>query len=326
MQTNLKKIIRYLSDGQFHSGAGLGKRLGMTRSGVWKYIGQFPELDIEIEAAHAKGYRIPQGLSLLKLPAIKKHVSKHTLSLLKKIILLDIIDSTNDYLLQLARKNTDNIYICLAEQQIASKARHGRSWLSPFAANILLSVLWPFRQDVSSLSGLSLSVATIVVEVLEELGIKNDLGLKWPNDILWQGKKLAGILVEIIAESHDICNVIIGVGFNVNMPTKFAKKIDRPWIDLATITNKFCDRNKIAGLLIDQLIIGLNKFETVGFAGFADKWQQYDVLLNKKVRVILFDKVIKGTMRGIDKNGYLLLEDRTGKLQTFSAGEVSIGF
>jgi len=327
MNTNLKKLIRYLSDGKFHSGAHLGKTLAMTRSGIWKLIQQFADLGIEVESVTGKGYRIHGGLSLLNLQRIKSYITKNNLKKIKKIKIFAQIDSTNNYLIKQIKTSSitkhNGINICLAEQQTKGKGRLGRQWISPFGANIYLSMLYSFARDTSDLAGLSLVVATVVADVLMNLGIKN-VGLKWPNDILWQNRKLAGVLIESLGEAYGISNTVIGIGLNVNMPATSGKLIDQPWVDLRSITKRLTDRNQIIGLLINQLIDKLILFQQKGMAAFMQKWQQLDVYIDKSVWVNTPTSKVYGIARGIDEHGYLRLEDKTGKIQVFSSGEVSL--
>jgi len=323
---NLKKLIRYLGDGKFHSGAYLGKVLSMTRGGVWRLTKKFADLGIDIESVSGKGYRISGGLSLLSLSKIKKNIVKSHIKQIKKIEIFDQIDSTNAYLMRSAvssKTKRNDICICLAEQQISGKGRLGRQWVSPFGANIYLSMLWSFVKGASDLAGLSLVVATAVVDALNIFGIKG-VGLKWPNDILWQNRKLAGVLVEITSEAYGGSNAVIGVGLNINMPETAGKLIGQPWVDLRNITGQLVDRSYLTGLLIGQLMEKLHLFQQQGMLAFMQKWQQFDVYFNKPVYAIVSGGKISGIAKGIDKHGYLRLEDKFGKIHVFPAGEISL--
>lgn len=327
MNSNLKKLIRCLSDGKFHSGARLGEALGITRSGIWKLTQQLHILGVEVESVVGKGYCVPYGLSLLSLSKIKNYVDKNHLKRIKKIKLFDQIDSTNNYLLELARKLSANkrneIHVCLAEQQSAGKGRLGRKWVSPFGANLYLSMLWSFAKDVSDISGLGLVVATTITDVLTSLGVK-DIGLKWPNDILWQKRKLAGVLIEIASEAYGIGNAIIGIGLNVAMPTRIGASIDQPWVDLREITNELQDRNRLAGLLINNLAQNLSLFRQKGIKVFMQKWRRLDACMNQPVCVITPNDKVCGVAKGIDEHGRFRLENKAGKILVFSSGEISL--
>jgi len=226
--------------------------------------------------------------------------------------------------MRLAALNESNIKICLAERQIKGKGTQGKAWVSPYGVNIYLSLLWPFAKDISELMGLSLAVATIVVDGLTEFGIADNIGLRWPNDILWKNQKLAGILVETTSKMHHGGHVVIGIGLNVNMSRNIGKTIDQPWTTMRDILGYSVDRNKIAGLLINRLIKQLFVYQKQGFSAFIERWRQHDILLNKPVTIRIASNIVKGIARGINGKGHLQLEDTNGRLNIFSTGEVDL--
>lgn len=189
-------------------------------------------------------------LSEIKSPSIRKKCH---------IEIFKSIPSTQDVLKNDARSI---INICLAEQQTAGKGRMGRYWHSPFGENIYFSCVWKFRQPANELLGLSRIVGLSVISVLESLGIKNAT-IKWPNDILINQKKCAGILIETKSESKDASLAIIGIGMNVNMKSE-ENKIDQPWTSLFKETNHNHDRNYIIARLIEHLFKRLNQSEKLG--------------------------------------------------------------
>jgi len=324
MNSNLKKLLILLSDGQFHSGSALGKELQLTRSAIWKLIKHVKNLDIVIEAKTNQGYKIAQKFEFLTQNKITHYLQSKYHQYLSELVIFDELPSTNSYLTESVKTNFKP-QICLAEMQTAGKGRWGRKWISPFARNIYLSVLWQFDKKIEELSGLSIAVAVAVAKTLELYGIKHDIGLKWPNDILWQKRKLAGILIEISGESHHLYNTVIGIGLNVAMPKAVAKKIDQPWADIAEITKTIPERNKLVGLLLDQLFTTLNIYQQQGIGPFLASWRKLDVSLNRKITLVTpMQKKIVGIGKGIDTLGQLILEDPcTGKRQTFISGEVT---
>lgn len=321
---SFKKLITLLSDGSFHSGAALGTALGLTRSAIWKLIQQFPAWDIPIESVTGKGYRIPSGLSLLNKDTIQNYLS--AANQIIPIEIWDSLPSTNDYLMQqLSDKTKRTPRCCLAERQTRGKGRRGRHWVSPFARNIHLSLLWHFPCDVSELSTISLVAAIAIVRTLQSLGITQTLGLKWPNDVLWQGKKLAGVLIELSGETYDISAAVIGIGLNVDMPNASAQKITQAWTDLSEITEKNqLDRNQIAGRLLNELVNSLKLFQEQGFIPFRETWQSLDLTLNKSISIITPTQILQGIGRGINEQGHIRLELENGDIKAFSSGEVSV--
>lgn len=323
MSETLKTLIGILSDGEFHSGADLGLSLTLTRSAIWKHLKHFKTLGIPVESITGKGYRIPNGLSLLKQDIIWDKLSSFSQEHLNTLEIWDALPSTNDYLLTLKEKSNQT-QVCLAERQTHGKGRRGRSWVSPFGQNIYLSLLWQFSRDVSDLSGLSLAVAIAVVQALQSYGIQDDLGLKWPNDVLWKNQKLAGILIELQGETHHTCNAVIGVGLNVNMASQYRDQITQPWTDIQTILGKRGDRNHITACLINALLKSLELFQAQGLSPFLDAWKALDLAQDQPVSIVTPQSTILGIGRGVTQQGHFLLEDPNGTLKTFSNGEVSL--
>ncbi|HXH54402.1 MAG TPA: bifunctional biotin--[acetyl-CoA-carboxylase] ligase/biotin operon repressor BirA [Gammaproteobacteria bacterium] len=331
MTQNLKTLIQILSDGEFHSGERLGKRLLLTRSAIWKLIKQLADWDLEIESVTNKGYCIPDGLTLLETAKISGFIKKAQQNQVKQIELFDSLPSTNDYLLNLKSATaipevSKQNRACFAEKQTQGKSRRGRAWVSPFAKNIYLSLLWHFEKDPSELSGLSLAIAIATVETLQAFGITKNLGIKWPNDVLCKNHKLAGILIELSGEANDVCSAVIGVGLNVNMPNSalYDRNISQPWTDLQRVTDQKIDRNKLAGMLLNNLIATASLFQKQGLMAFFPQWQKLDLTFNKSVTIITNTTKLQGIGRGINEYGYFLLEIKPGVIKQFASGEVSL--
>lgn len=322
LSTSLKNLVKILNDGEYHSGSELGKALNISRNAIWKHIKQLDKFDIEIESAQSKGYRLTQPLILLDKNKIKKNINYSGQLKLEKFDVLGSITSTNDYLKSLTIKKINHVNICMTEHQTDGRGRLGRAWHSPFGANIYLSLSWLVAQDVSRFSGLSLAIALSLVQALSNYQIP--ITIKWPNDILWQNKKLAGILTELNAESHGMTQVVIGIGLNVNMPLMAKNNIDQQWTSLEKILNSYQDRNKIVGNLINHILYTLDEFEQEGFAYFIKQWQQYDHLFGKKININKGKDSILGIAAGVNEHAHLLLQHEDGNITAHSAGETSL--
>lgn len=315
---NLIKIVNILNDGHYHAGNIIGEQLNLTRAGVWKAIKQLESYGVEIISIKGKGYALRQPLILLDENAIKQHLANEKID----IILFNKIGSTNEYLKKINKDK--KVKICLAEMQTHGKGRLSRVWYSPFAKNIYFSCLFPFQKDVSELAGLSLICALAVMKTLEDIGIRDHLRVKWPNDITYDNKKLSGILVEMQAESHGICHVIIGIAINVNMLGDENHHISQAWTSLQKITNRYIDRNNLAGQLTNHLIDYLNRFDQQGFTPFIDEWTKKDCLINQIITVKNVNDKIEGRVTGINMQGHLLLQLHDGSIRAFSSGDTSI--
>ena len=178
------------------------------------------------------------------------------------IELFDTIDSTNDYLL--AQKNS-SATVCLAEHQPKGKGQLGRVGHSPHGENIYLAYRCVLKKPMGELGSLSMLLGETVCNILHQFGIKEGLTVKWPNDVLFNGKKLAGILIEVQAAENNGSRVVMGVGLNVNMTTDADSHISQPWTSMQLIKNSAVDRNKVVAELINLLIKETRRFEIACF-------------------------------------------------------------
>jgi BirA family biotin operon repressor/biotin-[acetyl-CoA-carboxylase] ligase len=313
----LRNLLEILSDGNFHSGEELGTQLGVTRAAVWKQLKKLEALNIPLSSVKGKGYRLSDAIQLLDQRIIKDNVS----SRLDCLEVLLNTESTNSYLLEKASDHMGKRYAVLAEKQESGRGRRGRTWVSPFGKNIYLSMLWSFGGGIGSLEGLSLVIAIAVERALTELGV-DDAKLKWPNDVYLNNKKLAGILLEVSGEYSGYCQVVIGIGLNVNLSEFDAENIDQPWAQLSEHL-KSTDRNAIASVLIENLIKAIEEFDKQGFAVFKNYWTERDAFLNREVDLILPNLTRSGIARGVNSKGELLLETEKG-LESINAGELSL--
>jgi BirA family biotin operon repressor/biotin-[acetyl-CoA-carboxylase] ligase len=316
------EILNTLGNGGFHSGARLGIALGVSRTAVWKHLRELGELGLDIHAVPGKGYRLASPLELLKRESILDSLTPESHALLSALEVHPHLESTNTYLSGKAAATSSSGYACLAEYQSAGRGRRGRTWISPFAANVYLSLLWRFTVNPTALGGLGLVSGVAVARALNQAGLR-DLGLKWPNDVLWNGRKLAGTLLEMSGESYGPVSVVVGVGLNVRMPAPAGERIDQAWVDMETALAKSVSRNAMAGLLLHHLLLALQQFQAWGLAPFIQEWQQWDVVTGKTIRLQLPNETLTGVAKGIDRNGALLLQNR-GIITSHMAGEVSV--
>lgn len=313
-------LLHILADGTFHSGEELGQQLGVSRTAVWKTLQQYDSMGLDIHAVHGRGYRLSEPVELLDADIIKKALRQDVHALLESFDVHMQIDSTNAWLMQQPNWHGR---VCLAEQQTAGRGRRGRQWVSPFAANIYLSLGWQFSLDSSALAGLSLACGVAVIQALKQFGV-SDAGLKWPNDILRNGRKLGGILIEIRAEAGGTSNVVVGLGLNVHMPESVSTAIDQPWTDLRDLDGATISRNRLTASLLNELTDVCCACAEGKLSAYLEHWQEHDVHIGKQVTLHLPDgSHCQGLARGIDTRGALLMEE-AGAIRRFSCGEVSL--
>jgi BirA family biotin operon repressor/biotin-[acetyl-CoA-carboxylase] ligase len=248
---------------------------------------------------------------------------------LRFLTLLEEVDSTNAYLARLPG-DQQHAHAVLAESQEMGRGRRRRQWHSPAGGNIYFSLGWQFNEADSPLSTLPLVVAICVCKALSGAGLASH-GIKWPNDILVDGRKLAGILVEVQSTGTGPALAVVGMGLNVRMPgagTQAIKSaIDQPWTDLASSMppgHEIPSRNQLVALLLEALLPALAHYAQEGFDAFRADWEELDLLHGNRLELDVSGKRLAGRSRGIDPLGGLLLESGDGEVRAFHSGEVRV--
>ncbi len=322
----VQALIRLLADGEFHSGEELGEVLGVSRAAVWKQLQKLQSSGIDVRSTKGRGYVIPGGLNLLDARQIHAMLSPEANSLLSSLEVLAQVDSTNARVLREGQKWGKG-YVCLAERQTAGRGRRGRQWVSPFAGNIYLSLSWTYEEGAAVLEGLSLAVGLAIVEALESLGFSG-IALKWPNDLLWQGRKLSGVLLEMGGDPAGQCQVVVGVGLNVTMPASAASAIDQPWVDLQSLSpDAFgaggVTRNTLAATLLNHLLPLLRDYARLKFSHYQAAWEARHAYAGQEVELVMANSRVRGHLLGVDSQGALRLLTDDGE-RVFYGGEISL--
>jgi BirA family biotin operon repressor/biotin-[acetyl-CoA-carboxylase] ligase len=324
MMSSRRQLLQLLVDGQWHSGEDLARRLGLSRTAVWKQLGLLrDQLGLNIHSVRGRGYRLPEKLELLEAGHIRDALADSTHDWIRHIEIHDSIASTNSHLMEQAAGQLQSGHVCLAERQSDGRGRRGRHWVSPFGRNIYLSLFWEYGLAPAALSGLSLVAGLAVIRALRQLGI-GEIGLKWPNDILYGNRKLAGLLLEVVGEQTGPSRVVLGLGMNVRLSEAEGESIDQPWVSLSQLPGGVVlSRNRIVAALLDNLVAVLSRFEAQGLAAMIPEWRQYDLYHGQRVILQLGARQIEGIHRGVETSGALLLETAEG-IRAYHGGEVSL--
>lgn len=313
------ELIQALADGEFHSGEELGAVLGVSRAAVWKRIENLATVGVDVERVRGRGYRVPGGISLLEASRLQR-----SLSGLMSIDVLESIDSTNAEVMRRLAAGMPTPLVVLAEYQSAGRGRRGRSWSSPYAGNIYLSLGWRFPVGAPRLEGLSLAVGIVVAEMLSENGLAGRVGLKWPNDIWVDRRKIGGVLIELSGDLEDACAAVIGIGINCRLGATAAQSIDQPWTDLYAELGSVPDRSALVADLLQRLHDMMAGFPASGFAGWVQRWASLDALAGQSVQVVTASGSVVGTAAGVDTSGALRLRADDGTEMLFHGGETSL--
>lgn len=317
----IQRLVRSLSSSHFQSEKQLAAQLGSSPAAVKRQLEDLRGLGVEIEASSGPGYRLAAPLELLDRSSILASLDGAAARSLSNLLVEFSLDSTNAAVrrLPLAGQHATAV---LAEHQAAGRGRHGREWHSPFGSNLYLSLGWTFDQPMSALGSLALVVALASAQSLQRLGL-NGHGIKWPNDLVLDGRKLCGCLVEMQGSAQGPCHVVLGVGINVNMPATAAERhIDQPWTDLRTHLPA-CSRNELATVVLEELTRHITRFSQHGFTPLMDAWTRWDVLQGRTTTVHTGNGHVRGIARGVDQHGALLLDTGSTVLKLHS-GEASL--
>lgn len=317
------QLIELLADGRFRSGQWLGEQLGISRAAVWKQVKALADLGLDVHAVRGQGYKLAQAFQPLDAGIIRSSLEERAGARVQSLEVFQEIASTSDYLKQHPRDlGESQANVCVAEWQSAGRGRRGRHWVSPYGANLYLSLETLLSEAGIGAGGLSLVAAIAVTDALERCGV-DDLGVKWPNDVYYRGRKLAGILLDLSGESGGPYRLVVGVGINFNMPVAAAQAIDQPWADMSQ-SGANIDRNHFAALIIDSLLDTMDLFNQKGLDAFVHTWKRFDLVSDRAVELHHeHQPMIRGVARGIDSRGALLIE-RNGETRSYHAGEVTL--
>ena len=318
------ELIRLLSDGEFHSGEQLGERLGVSRTAIWKQLKKLEALEIPFEAVKGQGYRLVTPMELLDGSKIVAALPRQGRQHLTRLFVEETLPSSNEFMRQRFSQGAGHGEVCLVEQQSAGRGRRGRAWSTPWGGALMLSIGWRFESGVAKIEGLSLAVGVVLSQVLERHGV--NVKLKWPNDVLLasggQLGKLAGILIEVNGDVAGPCEVVVGLGINIEFTDDFRARIEQP---VAAVRDQLpsLSRNALAAELLGDLMPLLASYEASGFSAWCNEWNQKHAFKGCAVEVQRGKERFMATAEDVDEAGNLWI--RHGKRrERLSGGEISV--
>lgn len=314
----MNTVLKMLCESEYVSGESISARLGITRAAVWKKITALRESGWEIESAGKRGYRLIPGDRLEPVLWEEKLISArygHGINRFE-----ETVDSTNTQVKQMAVAGAPDGSLCLCECQTAGKGRLGRRWNSPAGQGLYVSVMLRPALSPAQAPLITLCAAMAMNQAVRETcGI--DSGIKWPNDLVYQGKKLCGILLEISADPDRIEYVVIGTGLNIRKgayPPELAHQ--------AASLEEFTEAPFRRDILVHYLaaLEGLiQRLEKDGFSAFEEDYRRHSCTLGHKVHVSgAVD--LTGTAEAIDESGALMVRTEDGQLHRVLSGDVSV--
>ena len=304
------------------SGEEISRELGVSRTAVWKHIQALKEEGYQIESIQKRGYILKEAPDRLFPQEINSHLQTKWLG--RSVCYEDCVDSTNTVAKQLANSGCDNGLLVVAEEQGAGKGRLSRGWISPHAKGIWFSIVLkpPFLPQEASKCTLLAAVA--VVKAVNSIpGV--EAAIKWPNDILLNGRKLVGILTEMNAEFGHINYVVIGTGINTNAsPEDYPDEVKEIAISVADVATEEFTRVGLLAAILKNMEDLYEKALAEGFVPILEEWRQYSCTLGQEVKVIAPGTTYFGMALDIDEEGLLIVKKTDGQLEKVVAGDVSI--
>lgn len=315
-------LLGLLRGGAFHSGEELGLALGVSRAAVWKQVALLKKRGVAIESARGKGYRLLGMVEQWDRSLLLTHIGPGLRDKVTAFSLERRVTSTNDVAASLLRECSEGVVISLAEEQTRGRGRRGRDWYSPGSYNFYGSLGCSFAGGIAQVAGLSLAVGVVIAKALRAEGV-GQVKIKWPNDLVVEGAKLGGILIELQAEASGPCQVIVGVGINFQLPEDASQRLGRQVVDLASLLPRVLERNYLGGLLLRELVRLLLEFPERGLSAYLADWDSFDALRGLEVGVTGLTSDLTGVACGVDAGGALLL--RSGERTiSVNAGELSV--
>jgi len=283
MSTLTFAALRQLADGRFHSGEAVAKSLGRSRATLSEALKRVPELGVEIFSVPGRGYRLAHPLEFIDAGALQARLAAAGSRI--RVEVVDEIDSTSSRLMARAMTGAPAGTCIAAEWQSAGRGRRGRSWVSALGGSLTFSLLWRFERGAGYLGGLSLAVGVAVARALEACGAAR-VQVKWPNDVVVDFRKLAGILVEMSGDLQGPSVAVIGIGVNYRLGEHVLDRIDQAVVDVASCAAPVPGRTEVLASLLEALEIALVEFDRGGFAPFREPWRALHAYQGRPVRVL----------------------------------------
>lgn len=321
MRAEIIKLLRKRSH-EFVSGEEMCRCFGISRTAIWKHIQLLRKEGFDIEAYSRKGYRLRGEPDCLLPEKVAAGLATNVLG--HQIDYHDEINSTNERAKQLAREGALHGMIVIAEKQLQGKGRLGRFWYSPSGTGIWLSMILRPKILPFEAPKLTLLAGVAAARAIQQVAHLTP-EIKWPNDILLEGKKVSGILTEMSAEMDAINFVIVGIGINVNLlPEDFEPELKDIATSLAIQKGEKISRVHLLQCFLREMEALYEEFLHNGFADILDEWKQWTNLLGRRVKINMISDEFLATIVDIDDSGSLVVEREGGEIQHVFSGEVSL--
>ena len=321
MKREILELLRRTEE--YVSGQEMCRLLGVSRTAIWKAMNQLKEEGYAIDAVPNKGYRLRSVPDVLSAEEMESRVNARTGWAGRRVCYYEELDSTNSRAKQLAEEGMPHGTLVLAGSQTAGKGRRGRQWTSPAGSGVFMTLILKPKIQPASASMLTLAAALAVKRAVSRLTGLTPL-IKWPNDIVINGKKVCGILTEMSSEVDYINYVVVGIGINTNME-EFPGELEKTATSLLLETGQRCHRASLASAVLEEFEAVYERFlATEDLSDLKEEYEAGMVNLGRQVRVLAVENVFEGVAVGIDEGGRLLVETKDRVLHKVMSGEVSV--
>ncbi len=322
MKVSESGLFEILTDGQFHSGQELANCMGVSRTAVWKHLASIRKKGVDMVAVRGRGYRLSAPVELLDTKKISGYLDATTAITLQDLDIHYQLDSTNRLLRDRLGNNSIHAHVVCAEYQTEGRGRGTNLWLTAPAAGLCLSLGWHFESAPKTLSALSLAAGVVLTECLAEIAPAT-VRLKWPNDLVYAGAKLGGVLIESRGQLAGAIDLIIGIGINIDMPPGLAANITQNVTDLTRVFGYRPSRNLLAAIIINRMFRLLGNYDRYGFESYIDKWRELDITRGSNAILHQAGGSVTGHVVDIDEYGFLIMSV-DGTMSRFSSGDLSL--
>lgn len=316
------QALRHLADGRFHSGEDMARAFGRSRATLSEALRHAPALGVDLFRVRGKGYRLAEPIEFLDAQAIASRLRAGDKRLALEVV--DEIDSTSTRLLARAAEGAPTGTCLAAEWQSGGRGRRGRSWVSSVGGSLTFSLLWRFERGAGHLAGLSLAVGSTLASTLRGAGLER-AQVKWPNDVVCDFRKLAGVLIETSGEIQGPTVAVIGVGLNYRLGARALERIDQPVIDVTGCARPVPSRGDLLVRTLVELAAALDAFERDGFAAFRDSWRAMHAYQGRAVRVLpAQDPPFDAEVTDVGPDGTLMVTAAGGRVVSLASAEISL--
>ncbi|WP_078391138.1 biotin--[acetyl-CoA-carboxylase] ligase [Shouchella patagoniensis] len=315
-------LLRLLQSGNYVSGEEMSTSLGVSRTAIWKQLNTLREQGYEIQSAPRKGYKLISAPNTIFPHDVQAFLNTKRLG--KQIYYYETVSSTQPLAHEFAAKNEEEGIVVLANQQEGGRGRLGRQWQAKAGDSISMTLLLRPEIDIQKAPQLTLLAAVAVTRAIEKVsGLSCDI--KWPNDILFNGKKLVGILTEMAADPDSLKYVIVGIGINCNQSAReFSNELEDVATSIRIETARPVSRAQLVAEVLNEFEWLYEQYIEKGFTTIKPLWEAHAISIHTFLFARMPQKTVYGYAHGITDDGLLCLEDKNGKEHLIYSADIEL--